>query len=68
MKYKPGEKVMYKNYESKIVFCYENYKDSKNAYTIKFQRGNIEVNRLCYEDELERPEQMDIWEFISDNT
>lgn len=63
MKYKSGQKVMYKKYECQIVFCYENYKDGKNAYTVKFQRGKLEVNRLCYEDELERHEQINIWDF-----
>ncbi|NLE06655.1 MAG: hypothetical protein GX638_17865 [Crenarchaeota archaeon] len=62
MKYKPGEKVMYNNYESKIVFCYENYKYNKNAYAVKFKRGSIEVNKLCYEDELEKPAQIELWD------
>lgn len=35
MKYRPGQKVMYKNYESQVVFCHENYKAGRNAYVVK---------------------------------
>ncbi|WP_010243726.1 hypothetical protein [Acetivibrio cellulolyticus] len=62
MKFKPGQRVMYKNYESQVVFCYENYKDNKNAYTVKFKRGEMELHRLCYEDELEEHAQIDLWD------
>jgi hypothetical protein len=62
MKYKPKQKVMFKHYESQIEFCYENYKDGKNAYTIIFKRGETELHRLCYEDELEECDQIELWD------
>lgn len=53
MKYKPGDIVIFKIYSAVIRFCYADYKDGKNAYSIRFTRKNgTTIDRLCFEDEL----------------
>ncbi len=60
MKFQPGQFVLFKNYTAEIEFCFTDYKDGKNAYTIKFMRGKTELHRLCFEEELCECDQISI--------
>ncbi len=67
MKYRPGQCVVYKNHTAEIVFCFPEYKHGKNAYTIRFFRGKTELHRLCFEEELNNQEQVDIQDILNHN-
>jgi hypothetical protein len=59
---------MYKNHTAEIEFCFPQHKHGKDAYAIKYMKGNTELHRLCFEDELSYQDQVNIDDVINSKT
>lgn len=62
MKFKPGQHVIFKNYQAVVEFYYPNYKNGEDAYTIVFERKGNYIHRLCLYSQLKLPDQISFFD------